>query len=240
MTPMLEFLWATFFSPRLEMPLPPPPLEAPASGPVIPRGVPRLDPAQKIPEQFRTLLRKKSVPKSEAVIQLSEFAEARLPEAFQWPSEVSVRVYADIPAGAAHDLPARKLRSLGVLPEEKRFGTLSDADPDLHRDAVSRLANKTFEAIDFRPHSLDDPDRDGVLTETDFCPRVPGEDEGCPAVALPEKVEQPGVTLTIEDPQKFDFLEQQMIRVGDLFRAVIADPENGEIFSTSESITVTH
>ncbi|MBT3349290.1 hypothetical protein HN954_04365 [bacterium] len=225
---MFEFFFTPFFTPEFS--------SQKILDPVTTIEV-SIDKTQKIPDSLRTILRAEKARKSVVVEEFAKFADTQLPD-HRWGSDFSVKLFADISADASHDLPARKLRSLGVLPDEPRFGTLSNPNPSLERDEISRLANKTFSATNFSPLPSDDPDRDGFPSETDFCPKVSGEADGCPAIEFFPNSEKSGVEISIKNDRDFEFIETEEIRVGDIFRAVIRDPRSGEIFSTSEPVEV--
>ena len=82
-----------------------------------------------------------------------------------------------------------------------------------------------------------------MINKRDLCPDIPGEQRGCPKIALfpfSRGANRPLARFVIAKNQsELEFVEQTEIQLGDEFSAVVWDKRTGEIFSRSNTLLVT-
>lgn len=84
-----------------------------------------------------------------------------------------------------------------------------------------------------------DNDRDGFSGTQDLCPKIPGKNQGCPAIKLFRAPQKHDLVFTLFDEDQFSVIEKDEIRIGDIFSSGIYDKISGKIWNESEGVEVT-
>jgi hypothetical protein len=151
--------------------------------------------------------------------------------------------FRDISRNDSHFIAAQKLASIGIIPFEY-FGNEAAKNPRMTKYDTEQILNKIFDQSKCGFVLNLDHDKDGIYNYNDTCPDIPARntENGCPIFSIRpyEQKDSEGVFIEIpfQEITKLNFFEQTDIRLGDIFRAIIRNPDTGEILSESDTLEV--